>query len=114
MSRCWPTAVRLVANPFKTFRLTRGVGNPTVNFIAPERKKERKKDYCSGPSSSALRDEVRGKRGWNKKSLSDVHNYYAPWKYLALAASAEKSRRLTAYALWHGQDLPEGNYIPAW
>jgi len=40
VSRCWPRAVRLVANPFMTFRLTRGVGIPTVNFIAPETKKQ--------------------------------------------------------------------------
>lgn len=40
VSRCWPTAVRLVANPFMTFRLSRGVGIPTVNFIAPETKKQ--------------------------------------------------------------------------
>ena len=38
--RCWPRAVRLVANPFMTFRLTRGVGIPTVNFIAPGTKKQ--------------------------------------------------------------------------
>jgi hypothetical protein len=44
--------------------------------------------------------------------FSGVCNYYPPWKYFTLATSVVGSRRLTACALWHGQNLPSANYVP--
>jgi hypothetical protein len=104
-----------------TFRFTRGVGIPTVNFIAPERKKEASLLFLF--RSQHLRPARRGtgkmalEYGKScsqsaRQSISSVHNNYEPWKYDTSRLPREKPA--TACVAWHAQDLPEGKLGETW